>query len=238
MVVLDLDVGNTRIKWRCGEKSGALLHSDDWSRAFDGFLEIPNRVRIGNVAGNEIAEQLTNWLHAQWAVVPEFAATSHSASGVICGYPQPAQLGVDRWLAILASYHKVCLKAASDVVVVSAGSAVTVDLLRASGNHLGGYIVPGLEMQRRSLFTGTSAVKVNTQWQLPTIGIGSDTVSAVTNGCLKMVAALIDVSRSQLGAEVPVVLCGGDALYLRPHLEGAVYLEAELVLDGLSVLMP
>ena len=238
MVVLDLDIGNTRIKWRCGQQCGALLHTDDWITVFAALPQTPERVRMANVAGSAIGEQVAQWLRAQWGVVAELAGTSNRAAGVDCGYPDPSQLGVDRWLAILASFHKFCRKTASDVVVVSAGSAVTVDLLCAEGRHLGGYIVPGLEMQRRALFAGTSAVKVDGRWLSATMSPGEDTGKAVSNGCLKMVVALIDLARNELGNDVPVILSGGDAGYLQQHLSGQVYCEPELVMDGLSVLMP
>ena len=238
MAILDMDIGNSRLKWRCGELRGALLHEDNWQQITGQLAEVPARVRVANVAGDTLADRVSQWCLDNWRVKPEFAATGPEAAGVRCGYPDPRQLGVDRWLAILAGYHKYGSNVTNGLVVVSAGSAVTVDLLKATGEHLGGYIVPGLEMQRRALFTGTSAVKVPGQWRTDSLAPGCDTGNAVTRGAVKMVITLVEAARNQLGAAVPVLVCGGDADYLLPHLHAPALPEPELVLDGLSVLMP
>ncbi|MCV6604588.1 MAG: type III pantothenate kinase [Porticoccaceae bacterium] len=234
MTALDIDIGNTRAKWRCGKQRGALTNDGDWNSALSTLAEPPGRVRVANVAGPEIEARLAQWVSQQWGLPLEVAATDHSSAGVSCGYPQPSQLGIDRWLAILAASRKV----SGSAVVVSAGSAVTVDLLREAREHLGGYIVPGLEMQRRALFAGTSQVKVSGQWHGAQGLPGSSTTQAVLNGCLAMVLELIKRARQQLACEAPLLLCGGDAEYLLPHLSGDVEWLPELVLDGLAVLLP
>ncbi|MGS2724333.1 type III pantothenate kinase [Porticoccus sp. GXU_MW_L64] len=232
--ILDIDIGNTRVKWRCGEQRGVLAHSQNWSAGLAELKVVPGRVRVANVAGSKVEGGLTRWVADHWGLPLELAATSHSAAGVRCGYPDPAQLGIDRWLAVLAASRRV----AGSAVVVSAGSAVTVDLLKGGDTHLGGYIVPGLEMQRKALFAGTSQVKVGDQWRGAQCAPGTSTADAVLNGCLTMVLELLCCGRRELSGNAPVLLCGGDAEYLLPHLVGDVEWVPELVLDGLSVLMP
>ena len=234
MAVLDIDIGNTRVKWRCGEQRGVSLHGEDWAQSFSGLSAAPGRVRVANVAGPEIEAGLAQWVANNWGLQLEVAATSHSAAGVRCGYPDPSQLGIDRWLAVLAASQKV----EGGAVIVSAGSAVTVDLLAADGNHLGGYIVPGLEMQRRALFAGTSQVKISGQWHGVKGVPGSSTSEAVFNGCTIMVVELIRSARDRLAAAAPVLISGGDAEYLLPYLGDQAEWVPELVLDGLSVLIP
>ena len=56
-------------------------------------------------------------------------------------------MGADRWHAMLAGW----VRCKASFAVVDAGSAVTVDYVNAGGRHLGGYILPGLQMMRRSL---------------------------------------------------------------------------------------
>ncbi|MDM3870582.1 type III pantothenate kinase [Porticoccus sp. W117] len=232
--ILDIDIGNTRTKWRCGEQRGVVARDESWGAGLAALKVCPGRVRVANVAGPDIEANLARWVSDNWGLPLELAVTSHSAAGVGCGYPDPTQLGIDRWLAILAA----SLRVSGGVVVVSAGSAVTVDILTDAGNHLGGYIVPGLEMQRRALYAGTSQVKVAGQWQGARRMPGSSTVDAVLNGCLAMVVELVSCARKELSDKAPVLLSGGDAEYLLPHLGGEVEWVPELVLDGLAVLMP
>ncbi|UTW44844.1 type III pantothenate kinase [bacterium SCSIO 12696] len=234
MAVMDIDIGNTRAKWRCGEQRGALVNGGDWEDSFSGLVEGPERVRVANVAGKDIESGLAQWVMNRWGLELELAVTNSHAAGVQCGYPDPGQLGVDRWLAVLAASRE----SSGDTVIVSAGSAITVDLLNERRQHLGGFIVPGLEMQRRALFSGTSQVKVESLWKNAITDPGSSTAQAVINGCLKMAIQLIQCARQELNSSAPVFLGGGDAQYLLPHLNGQVFLKEEMVLDGLSVLMP
>ena len=234
MLVLDVDIGNTRSKWRCGEQHGVLANNEKWLPSLVEIAVKPQRVRVANVAGAQVERDLADCVASLWGLPLEVAATSSCACGIHCGYPDPSQLGVDRWLAILAASQRV----AGSAVVVSAGSAITVDLLSVAQGHLGGYIVPGLEMQRRALFAGTSQVKVTAGWQGAGLDPGNDTAGAVLGGCLKMAVALIERCRDELDKNATVLLSGGDSEHLRHHLCGKVIVAPELVLDGLAVLMP
>ena len=71
------------------------------------------------------------------------------------GYEDIAQLGVDRWAAIVGAYTHF----GSAVCIVDAGTAVTVDLVRDGGRHLGGLIVPGLQLMRSSLEQDTEDIE-------------------------------------------------------------------------------
>lgn len=61
-------------------------------------------------------------------------------------YPDPATLGVDRWVAAWAAFAEFGAS-----VVVDCGTAVTVDLVDAEGVFLGGAIAPGAETMARGL---------------------------------------------------------------------------------------
>ncbi|WIO74511.1 type III pantothenate kinase [Porticoccaceae bacterium LTM1] len=234
MAILDIDIGNTRIKWRCAKRYGALAHKDSLQLINQHLAGPPERVRVANVAGEEIAEKISAWVFASWAIEAEFARVESIAAGVSCGYEDPTQLGVDRWLAILAAYQKW----PGNLVVVSAGSALTADLLTASGQHLGGYIVPGLELQRSALFEGTDQVKVPSEWDQSDLGAASNTLQAVNRGCIHSLLGVIEAASNQL-AEPLVVLGGGDAGVLEPHIKDrSVIVAPGLVLEGLDILLP
>ena len=145
-------------------------------------------------------------------------------------------MGVDRWLAVVAAYHQFH----QPCVVVDIGSAITVDIVDGSGQHLGGYIVPGIRMMRQSLYRGTNKVKVALEGH-DGIGPGKSTVQAVSQGGLLMVKAMIEYVAKDLvvaGLVVPVVITGGDAAHLVDVLVGEVHHVPELVLDGLAIVVP
>jgi len=239
-VIIDVDVGNSRIKWRALVDKKIVASGS--SRAFDETLRrdierygVPDRVRLSNVA-DAAAELAVEAASEHWGASLQKAVATREAAGVSCGYENPATMGVDRWLAVLAARHLY----RNDCVVVDVGSAVTVDLVTASGEHLGGYIVPGLSMMRQSLLGGTARVRVEEARSVDT-SPGRTTQQAVDHGCLLAVCGLVDTAVKKLSVQpgkVKVLVTGGDGELLLPLLEGDVMYQKDLVMDGLAVLFP
>src|SRR4051812_44946756 len=126
--MLDIDVGNTRIKWRL--LADQTLHHGAYplaeSDAYQAWPKAtPARVRISSVAPRARNLALTGFLEDRFRVAPEFAKTTSEAGGVKCGYVDPARLGVDRWLALLGARPLV----QGAYVVADLGTAATVDFV-------------------------------------------------------------------------------------------------------------
>ncbi|GAB1262935.1 type III pantothenate kinase [Aurantivibrio plasticivorans] len=237
-MILDLDAGNTRLKWRLqgpgNVQAGACLYAD-MAESLSGLGEI-RRVRVGCVAGADRLNEISALSSKNWGCEVEVAKVQPLCAGVEQGYVEPAKLGVDRWLAVLAAYNE----SRSCCVVVSCGTAITVDLVDAQGIHLGGYIVPGFELMRQALFSGTHAVQVPPAAEIAELKPGATTLEAVSQGCLQMVLGLVSSAKSQLGdTHVTTFLSGGDASKVLPHLNSdGVLLREQLVLDGLAYALP
>ncbi len=248
-LTLELDVGNSRIKWRLQD---ATSHP---AQVRSGVVETPvallrglqgpvGRIRVASVRGATFNAQLAADLQQQLGVIPEFALPSPQQAGVTCGYVEPARLGVDRWLAVLAAWQR----APGALIVVSAGTAMTLDLVDHLGQHLGGYIVPGLSLQQRALGQHTAEVQVGQAPppQLPDLTPGRTTAEGVQRGALLMLLQLIRGQYAQFSAQeaaaqrpAPTLfICGGDAERLLPHLPPSVLHSPELVLDGLVLALP
>ena len=245
MPVLDIDMGNTRTKWRCGEERGA-LPAPELPRP----VAVPERVRVASVLRNrgEIATEIGR----QFGVEAEFAATTACLAGVCCGYREPHRLGVDRWLAVVAAWQRV----RHALVVVSVGTAACVDFVDAKGRHAGGYIAPGLRLLADTLRRRTADVRLEPgeepsagereglapRKKVPRLDPGTDTQQAVAAGTLLMLAAFVDAAIVRLNRQsappVAVFLTGGDAALVAPRLAVDVRCEPELVLDGLAIALP
>lgn len=234
-MILDLDIGNSRIKWRLNEQgrhAGVLLTS-----AGMGGLNLRDypveRVRVSSVVG-EMEAPVMDWAWRQWRLVPEFARVEDGACGLVCGYSEPQRLGIDRWLAMLAAWADC----GGALVVVDAGSALTVDAVTLHGRHIGGYILPGARATRGALGVGTAGVRVNERCD-PDLAPGTNTSKAVENG---FSAACIGLVRHALGlvGSTRVYLTGGDAERLAPLMDAdlEVRREPELVLSGLALALP
>ena len=236
-MILEIDAGNTRTKWRClhGDAvvdGGVLLTSAASELGADvEVVCVPKAVRLASVADRTVEGAVIE-LAEKWGAELFIAATTAEAEGVTCAYRDPSAMGVDRWLAVVAAYHQ----ARTDCVVVDAGSAITVDLVDRAGRHLGGYIVPGLRLMNEALWGGTSDVRASYENNRDTAP-GCSTPEAVNHGLLLMAKGLIEESINKLPAESPpvVLLTGGDASVLHPVMDGRAQMHPDLVLDGLSL---
>lgn len=235
-MILEFDCGNSRIKWRTlpAAAKGGASWAEFQARGLAALglpKQVPARVRLASVARQ--TAQLIAALEASYGIGVERAQVAAECAGVRCGYREPSRLGVDRWLAVLAA---VAQFPGEPLVVVDAGTAVTVDVVCA-GAHAGGFIGPGLHMMRAALFAETAAVQVPAlQEELP-VKLGDSTAAAVSGALLLMVVGLVEQARARYAPHARLVVTGGDGPLLLPALPGAVYLPA-LVMDGLAVALP
>lgn len=239
-MILDMDVGNSRCKWRLSVRGrivreGSLATADITSTGQClRDLPRPERVRVACVAA--VHQVLAEAVENVWGLSPEFAQPMPFAGGVRNGYSQAAALGVDRWLALLAAWQQV----GGAVVVVDAGTALTVDGLDASGTHQGGYIMPGLGLLHRALHQETAGVRYAIA-PVSECAPGVTTADAVNRGVVLMAAAAVEAAVQNLHAKTgsgPVLLCGGDASIMALHLKVPVFLVPDMVLAGLAVALP
>lgn len=240
-MILELDCGNTRVKWRLrdGEQirlRGAFATAEGFSAPITEELASSEieRVFIGSVLDDDYAKKLAAWALEHLGVNPEFAVSEPSCNGVINGYQLPEKLGVDRWLGILAAKARTL----GACIVVDCGSAITVDLVTPQGEHLGGYIAPGLRLMREALNTKTSAIKLSQIGYPENDFPGRNTVAAIKSAELGMISGLVDHARSVLlhyGAALPKLwVTGGDGEWLASMLDNSIF-DEDLVLEGLSI---
>jgi len=240
-MILELDCGNTRIKWRLrdGERishRGAFPTAEGLNGVISDELahESIERVLIGSVLDEEFRRKLVSWSLGYFQINPEFAVSEPLCNGITNGYQQPEKLGVDRWLALLAAKEKT----PGACIIVDCGSAITVDLVTAQGEHLGGYIAPGLRLMREALGANTSAIKLGHIGYPENDFPGRNTVAAIKSAELAMIAGLVIRAKAALlhyESSAPAVwVTGGDGEWLATQLEGSRFVE-DLVLDGLVI---
>lgn len=239
-----IDVGNTAVKWGLCEagvivKSGHYMHrgsdvgvlaEQHWSG-----LSVPAGICIANVAGTQLAQQLSGWIETRWGITPVFIATTGQACGVTNAYAVPGSLGVDRWVALIGARHH----GGGATCIVDCGTAITLDMLAADGVHQGGLILPGIEMMKQMLLKNTAVVNTSTTQQVAKL-FAMSTGDAVNSGALYMAAAAIDRTvgdmAEALGIAADVIITGGDASRIETLLAMPVCHDPELVLKGLAIL--
>ena len=234
-MILDIDAGNSFVKWRVVDDSEVIAAGSEATEQVSkqGLdltrIEGLNQARISSVANRGLAEKLREQVQRQFNVEMQIARVSSTVSDVSCGYTEPETLGIDRWLAVVAAYQRYL----GPVLVVDAGSAITIDLIGPQGVHLGGYISPGLRLMREALWQGTAKVQVDRVESLNMLVPGTCTQDAVNRGCLLAVVATIEKLASQYPASI--VITGGDATVVAEALSLTSDHVPDLVLDGLTV---
>jgi type III pantothenate kinase len=121
-------------------------------------------------------------------------------------------------------------------VVVHAGTALTADALDASGVFRGGIIMPGLAMMLQALAANTAALKVapGHYHDFPI-----NTADALYSGAMQGMCGAVEQMRARLGGEEAkprVIVSGGAAAEIAPHLTEPVEVVDNLVLEGVLVL--
>jgi type III pantothenate kinase len=253
-MILELDAGNTRIKWRLRQRNERNTH---WFNVAEGFVNalertpsvfielgkqlenLPvgniNRMLVASVRGEGFKTAFSSLMTEKWHLQPEFAVSSKQCCGVINAYADVGKLGVDRWLAMLAAYHRK----GEACCIVDCGTAIKVDLVSKNGQHQGGYIVPGLQLLKDALATRSKALATDPAGWDETEP-GTSTYSAVHNGILRCVLGFlrdIHLQSMNCGVLYRWYLTGGDAVVLLPHLNWEIQHEPDLVLDGLELAM-
>jgi type III pantothenate kinase len=151
-------------------------------------------------------------------------------AGVRSSYAAPAQLGCDRWAALIGVRHLYGCAA----LVVNAGTALTVDALTADGVFAGGVIAPGVELMRKALAGNTAGLKMRPgEFSYFPDATGDAIMSGAINACCGAIERMARFLEDA-GETAPLcVLSGGGAATLAPYLNLEVKLVDNLVLEGL-----
>jgi type III pantothenate kinase len=236
MKILAIDCGNTRLKYAWfdeGAAGKAIALGYDDPAALNGLLEAeraqfgqPDRIVIANVAGDTVRGTLAKSLQI-FSVEPHWIQAQKRQCGVVNHYDDPGQLGSDRWAALIGAWvreHHACL-------VVNAGTATTIDVLSATGDFQGGLILPGLDLMRQALATGTARLPLA---EGRNTGFPHNTTDAIWNGCVAAQVGAIERMRRQLPESAACLLSGGTAQLLSLALNMPCVVVDNLVLEGLA----
>jgi type III pantothenate kinase len=240
-VKLLVDIGNSDIKWapyrQALEPGGVIRLAPSPGESLKpvwGKLEKPQGVYVSNVAGDAVAEEITRYCLDNWSVEPVFLTVSRECNGLVNAYADAGQLGIDRWLAMVAAWSHC----QTGVCVVDCGSAVTLDIVQAGGRHLGGYLLPGAWLMQEALITNTAGIRVRSG---PPSGSepGVSTETCLRNGTYLAVAALIDRvvydCRRRYGDDFPCLVTGGGADLVMDMLSVSFDHDPDLVLKGVAI---
>ncbi len=241
-MTLLIDCGNTRCKISHLLVDGLLapviaiaLDAEDFITQLETHINADaenNQCYFASVVSVEINSSIESVLVSAGFVVTR-VKTQAEALGVRVAYPNPQQLGVDRFLGLLAAHQSK-----KSALIVSVGSALTLDVLQANGQHHGGMITATETIIHKAMENRFANFRNLSGTPL---GFSDNTADALASGARYMVLGIIEKSwreASQLLNEpaLPLLITGGDAAALLPHLHDNVVYKPMLVLEGLALL--
>jgi len=161
----------------------------------------------------------------------------------------PDRVGIDRLLAAWGAWKHYSQRMQSQsreltpLIVIQAGTAVTVDWINEQGTFCGGAIMPGLTMSLKYMALGTAHLPwlapPDRPSELPIPGRNTQAaiLAGASAGFLGGISYLVSKYRSQwLRGEVPVIVSGGDKLSLAESLTQPFQVMDHLVLAALGCL--
>ena len=116
---------------------------------------LSENIFVSSVASQQVNEKCCKILLSELGIEPYFVQVQKTFKGMTTLY-ETSKLGVDRWLAGLAAWSKY----KKNLIVVDAGTAITVDFINSRGTHLGGLIAPGPNILASALAGGTAHLPV------------------------------------------------------------------------------
>lgn len=231
-----LDLGNTRLKYWLTDPTGTLEHGAELHLQSPADLLLGLTDRFASFAASQVfissvldarANQRIKKTLARLNIPVQFAQVLPECQGLVTGYDDPARLGIDRWLQVLALAGQ-----GQQYLIVGCGTALTLDLLDDQ-QHLGGYILPSLYLQREALALGTRRVQVP-EGAFDNLDAGRCTEDAVHHGILLgLVGAIEKILRHN--PQRKLVLTGGDAALFASFINApnGLSIRDNLLLDGL-----
>lgn len=228
------DIGNNSAKFYLFNNEQIVLHTRKSGASYDIIAEWNEQFGIDRAIVSTVVN-LTEEQKKQFLAIgcPVLWFDNSTATPLRIEYGTPGTLGSDRIAAAVGAWDE---KPGNNLLVIDAGSAVTIDFVSRQGAYKGGNIAPGIKMRLRALHEYTGRLPmVEKEGETPSLG--HDTETAIRSGVIKGICheidGYIDEMREKYG-DVLVFLTGGDEKTLKNHLKNRIFADKYLVAKGLK----
>jgi type III pantothenate kinase len=245
MLQVVADLGNSRLKWGRVDEAGRLVETiavplgkpRAWAAAWEKWSRDdpePSHWAISSV-NPPLGERLARFVEARGATsVRWFRSAAEVPVRHALEHPETA--GADRAFAALAALS--LMPRGRSGLVVSCGTAITVERLNDQGLWQGGAIAPGPGLAARALHLHTALLpSVELKEAPPTWGSSTRPAikAGVFWGSVGTLRELLTRFAADLGGDPWIIWTGGDAALLAGAVAGNdARIEPDLVLIGLA----
>jgi type III pantothenate kinase len=186
-----------------------------------------DKIYLANVSKGQRAQQLELFLEQVTLPIIRINTTLQLGRLKIA-YPDSSQLGVDRFLAMLAASEEPI-----SCIIISFGSALTIDVLTANGEHQGGLIAPSPEFQWRCMhdhFPGLFAEQGIVQ------NLARNTADALTSGIELQTLSMLErvIAENVTMDNSRILLTGGAAKQWLDKLPSQCEYVPEIIFHGMQ----
>ena len=231
---LIIDIGNNSAKFFLFQGEQIILHTRKENSSFDVIDEWNKLYDIDKVIVSSVitdCESLLDEISKLQCPVIRFDKSTPLPLEV--NYRTPGTLGSDRIAAAVGAWGEA---PGRNILVIDAGSAITIDFVGKDGKYNGGNIAPGIKMRLRALHEYTDRLPmVEKEGDIPAIGYDTETAirSGVINGVCHEIEGYINEFKQKY-CDVLVFLTGGDEKPLKNRIKSCIFADKYLVAKGLN----
>ncbi len=233
-----VDIGNSRTKYctvNQGKRSSSQrIGNEQLSNQFLAkHFSKADKLILASVSHNKMTDEIELWCQ-QHNISYHQVVSEKSKNRVVSAYHRPSQLGVDRWLTLIAANT---LYPNENTLIVDAGTATTIDLLASNGEHQGGWILAGIDTLFTCVLDNTSQVRANVV-KTASLAFGANSSENVNNATWAATIGAINLAvlqSEQQGVPIgEVLLTGGNGRVLASLLSHQCTVIEDLVFIGLQ----
>ncbi|MBI5916677.1 MAG: type III pantothenate kinase [Bacteroidetes bacterium] len=234
---LAIDIGNTRTKVAVFQ-GDELVRKEVWEtlgmEALKSLAYNQNVEKIILSSVSQIPEGVEGFLKKNFFYLE---LTAQTPLPIAIRYQTPHTLGKDRIAAAAGAFH---LFPGENCLVIDTGTCITMDVLSAAGEFLGGNISPGVEMRLKAMHHFTARLPLVSQGLEMAPRLGDSTENAVRNGgelgALLEMEGFIGWCRKEF-RPLRVILTGGDTDFFAKNTKTKIFAHQNLVLLGLNKIL-
>ncbi len=231
---LVIDIGNSSVKAAIF-KSGEIMSTHNWENNY------PDRIRELLISSPGIQEAIISNVRKNDAGIRKELEAANVRIMVLDDqtplpianlYRTKQTLGNDRIAAAAGANYRFRGK---NLLVIDAGTAITIDFVSSGNEFMGGNISPGLSMRLRALHEFTDNLPlVKPSDSVPLLGndTGTAILSGVVNGIIFEIDEYINRQKSRY-SDLEVIMTGGDAMFFDKKLKNSIFVDLNLNLHGL-----
>jgi type III pantothenate kinase len=232
-----IDLGNTLVKVAVFEGIQMLMNRAFKSGSYNQIKTYLNTLPSGSycIVSSVVDYPLSfeNFLTEQFKTLVLSPGTPIPIKNA---YKTPLTLGKDRLAAAVAAWHQFPEK---NLLVIDAGTAITMDLITQHGEYVGGAISPGIDMRFKALHTFTGKLPLTKRKNINYL-TGTTTEESISSGVINGIAAEIDgiIDKYKLlYPDLITIFGGGDSKFLYKRLKNSIFALPNPVINGLHIIL-